>query len=121
MKLERRFDDGSYYMFDYDHYHKLDENKRKDEYNIEEFTHPIYKQLRTIYYSSPWRKIKKFKYKDNICTVINIRIVYDSGYVIKLNYKYTKQGENVETYKYIHKVNGYKYLRLLKLTDIDIV
>jgi hypothetical protein len=122
MKLERRFNDGSYYMFDFDKYHQAYENTIKDEYTIDEFTHPIYKNLKTIYFTSPWRKIRKFKYKNNICTVINRRIVYDNGYVIKLNYKYTNaKGNTIKTHKYIHKVNGYKFLKLLKLTDVEII
>lgn len=76
------------------------------------------KPVREAYENSPWHKVQVFKKDKSVCTVQNIRIVYDGGgYVLKLNY--LKNGK--PTYKYIQNVNSLKYLKLLKLKDVQVL
>lgn len=78
----------------------------------------VNKTVREAYENSPWRKVQVFKKDKSICTVQNIRIVYDGGgYVLKLNY--LENGK--PTYRYIQNVNSLKYLKLLKLKDVRVL
>lgn len=110
--------------FNYSLYHQHYGKQHKLEYDVSEFTHPIYAKIVDTYNQSPWHRIKQFKLKNNpqIYTVDNIKIVWDGGYVLKLNYSYfDNKHKQILKYKYIKNINSLKYLRLLHLREIDIV
>lgn len=122
MKIEKHYADGSYYRFNHDLYRQRCDPRVKQEYAIDEFTHKIHKKIRDAYDNSPWLKIKKFKYKDRIYNVENITVVYDSGYVLRLNYVHkNNQGKIIKYYRYIQNINSIKYLKLLKFKNIIIL
>ena len=90
----------------------------KFEYSIEDIpVHAITRKVRNAYYNSPWLNISKFKYKNAECIVNKIAIVYDAGYVLKVCYTNNKG----YFYDYIKNINSLKHLKLLKLSDIEII
>lgn len=122
MILVRRYKDNSTFKFNYDLYAELRTEKRKTEYTVDDLQYPFYKNIIEAYYKSPWHKIKKFKYNDKVCTCIGISIVYDTGFVLRLNYQYTSnKNKIIKRYVYIQNINSAKFLRLLKFKDIQVI
>lgn len=120
--LEKHYKDGSYYRFDYGQYRKRNDPRVKKEYAIDNFQHPLYQFIQNAYQNTPWQNIKTFMYQNKRCTVKNITVVYDSGYVLRLNFAQEQNnGKIINTYKYIQNINSVKYLKLLKLSNIKII
>jgi hypothetical protein len=121
MILRKTYKDKSVFQLNYDLYNQINHPKRKQEYTLEDLSHPMYRRICAAYHKSPWHKIHKFKYRNNLCTCTGITFVYDSGFVLRLNYQYSHNGECVNYYRYIENINSVKYLQLLKLKDIEVV
>jgi hypothetical protein len=121
MILRKTYKDKSVFQLNYDLYNQINHPKHKQEYTLDDLKHPMYNRIREAYYQSPWHKIRKFKYKNNLCTCTGITFVYDSGFVLRLNYQYVNDDKCINYYRYIKNINSLKYLKLLKLKDIEVV
>lgn len=121
MKFKKRYKDDSYYYFDYDLYNEINNSKRKREYTLDDLNYPMYKRIRDLYFKSPWHRISKFRYKDHDCKATGITFVYDTGFVLRLNYEFIHNGVLHQKYRYIHNLNSQKFLKLLKLNDIKVL
>lgn len=121
MILKKKYKDGTTFTFNYDLYNSINRPKRKYEYTLDDLSHPMYARIREAYYASPWHNINVFKYKNFICKNKGITFVFDTGFVLRLNYEYTDNGKVINKYKYIQNINSVKYLKLLKLKDITIL
>jgi hypothetical protein len=119
--IMKRYKDGSMFKMDHDLYNKINNGRRRKEYTLENLKHPIYKHMRDEYFKSPWHKIHKFKYDGKQCTNTGISFVYDTGFVLRLNYTYYANDKKVCRYRYIQNINSVKFLRLLKVKDITII
>lgn len=108
---------GSTSMFNVSHYARIKKNPSNFEYTIDYFNHKMFDNIVKRYHESPWLNVKKFKYKTHLCEVTSLTFVYDCGYVLKLNYKSNGQ----KYYRYVDNINSLKYLKLLKLKDIEVI
>lgn len=119
MIFKKKSLNGDFRMLDLNQYNLA--HQRQNEYRPEDLKLKIYDRIRKVYYSSPWHNIEEFIYKDKICSIDDIVLVFDVGYVMKINYHYsTKNSEVKYEYKYIHNINSLKYLKLLTFSKVEI-
>jgi hypothetical protein len=118
--LKRKEKNGTVSIFNYDIYYQRNPIK-KFEYTLDDLSHPVYSRIRQKYYNSKWHKLDTFIYDNKLCKVTKIAIVYDTGFVLRLDYTYTLNNKIYKAYRYIENLNSIKFLRLLKFSDIKIV